>query len=336
MARTKNPHLAAIRSWETRRKHTGPSQQGGDWRAQPKADPRWKDPKPTYDYSKGMGPDDDEYWAFRKEEKAWEQAMSEAVALGEVSPEEAKKRGWKREDPEKVVELPLKLYHVTTDADAVMRSGLKSRAELEQDFGIGLGGGDSNTVSFTADPETAKVIHEVMLEARDFLAGETKVKDLVAEAERKGYNLREAFAVVAGKKGYDLFLEGYDPSSETHMGAIAVDDMPAGAKPLTTWEGGDGKTYTSGYHARLVKGTERQMEVAWDFFRSFLWARAQAGGKMNPLFFNTDIAALAKRPRSAIKLIEVTTRKGAMGIRMGGLKEYRAWTGKVAQDMRVL
>jgi hypothetical protein len=34
MARTKNPHLAAIKSWETRRKHDGPTQMRNDWQGE--------------------------------------------------------------------------------------------------------------------------------------------------------------------------------------------------------------------------------------------------------------------------------------------------------------
>lgn len=55
-------------------------------------------------------------------------------------------------------DLPETLYHATTAATPVEEVGLKSREELNQSFGAGLGGGDDDTISFTTDRELAEVI----------------------------------------------------------------------------------------------------------------------------------------------------------------------------------
>ncbi|NIP97462.1 MAG: hypothetical protein GWO24_30130, partial [Akkermansiaceae bacterium] len=70
---------------------------------------------------------------------------------------------------------------------AVIAEGLKSRNELDQSRGKGLGGGDRDTISFTADPETAQAIEVAMREAREVARGDITVENMLAEAERDGF-----------------------------------------------------------------------------------------------------------------------------------------------------
>lgn len=349
------------KAWDTR----GRAQQGegslgqssrGDW-AQGEgdsrefegrmADPLWKKPRPEYDYgshkAKGYADmyDDPDYHAFRKNERAWIGAMREAVSLGEISPDEAHKRGWN--ESSQVIDLPAKMYHVTTAADAVMREGLKTRKELNQEQGVGLGGGDADTVSFTVSPEIAKGIHRAISDARDFMSGETTIEDLDRDAREGGttggksfaHDFEKFFAINAGKHG-DLFREGYDPSPVTSI-SMRLDSIPKDAKVWGhTWQGGDGNTYVSGYHPKLVPGSEREKQLKWDFFRSYVTARAQAGGPMDPLFFSSDAGAIGRLRRQDIQIIEVTPRRGTRGFKMGALGEIRVWTGKITRRLRIV
>ena len=112
----------------------------------------------------------------------WEQSALAALSLGKISPAEARKNGVY--EAEKFKPLPEELYHVTTAKSRVLAEGLKSRHELGQGLGKGLGGGTEMSISFTSDPEIARGIYENLLIARKVAAGEMTLDDLIATAER--------------------------------------------------------------------------------------------------------------------------------------------------------
>jgi len=359
VARTKDPHAATVKAWKTRARNAGGgsvTQQGGDWTKgkgegqerefpEQKANPLWKKPKPEFDWSRqGADLRGKRYDAFRKDEKAWNSAMAEAVSLGEVSVKDALAQGFKEGQPDKIVELPDKLYHVTTAAGAVMRDGLKTRDELGQESGVGLGGGDSDTVSFTTDPEIAKGIQRALRDARDFMSDKTTRTDLDADAATgtttggKPFSgqVDLFFSVTTGKLGPTLFREGYDPQPKTSL-AMKLSDLPKGAKVFgRTWMGGDGVKRVGGYYPKLVPGSSREKQLRWDYFRSYVTARSKAGGPMDPLFFGSDPATLGKTKPSDIRIVEVKPRAGTRGYRMGALGEIRIWTGKVVEKQRLV
>src|SRR5690606_18760199 len=105
--------------------------------------------------------------------------------------------------------LPDRLYHVTTAADAVYATGLKTRAELGQARGKGLGGGENDSISFTTDPDIAESIKESMLEARLVARGEKTIDDMLAEAEQGGFrdDLYRFFGGQVGDDGMPLGLK---------------------------------------------------------------------------------------------------------------------------------
>jgi len=359
MARTSDPHAATVKAWLTRKRNADKAGASASVAARAfgmgsasrpiqerefaerEANPLWKEPRPEFDYAK-EGVSGKRYDAFRKREEAWISAMKEAVSLGEVGVEEAHDRGLG--GVESVVELPSKLYHVTTAAGAVMRDGLKTRDELSQGNGVGLGGGDSDTVSFTTDPGVAKDILRAIRDAHDFVTGKTTIADLDADAAKGMTTGGKPFPdegetrwySAHGKDSFALLRAGYDPNPTT--GAMKITEMPAGARALGEgWMGGDGVRRISGYYPKLVRGSAREKELRWDLFRSYLTARAQAGGPMDPLFYGVRTGdSLARQSASDIRIVEVEPRAGSRGFRMSALGEIRIWTGKVVKKQRLV
>lgn len=351
MARTADPHAATLKAWETRgRRQEGegraPTQVRGDfatgqWRDFPetKANPLWKQPKPEYD-------ENVPYDETRKREKAWTSAMAEAMSLGEIGVREALDRGFNTNaNEDNIVELPPRLYHVTTAASDVLREGLKSRDELGQERGVGLGGGDTDTISFTTDLKVAKDILRAMSEAHDLLNGKTTIADLDADAESGKdtggtpytADVDKLFAVHVGREGQARWREGYDPQMVGGGWPMKITDVPKGAKIAGEgWMGGDGIQRVIGYFKKLEPGSERDLELKWNYFRAHLTARERAGGPIDPLFFLSDPAALARRKKSELQLIEVEPHPRTRGFRESGLGEIRVFTGKVVKRLRVV
>lgn len=144
----------------------------------------------------------------RTERNTWTHNIRRALSLGTLTPDEAHELGyWGMGHDQSGTgwgkhsltwqPLPEQLYHVTVAGDQVVASGLKSREELNMNRGIGLGGGESDTISFATDLETAKAIHDSMKEARKVATGEIGVIDLMEEARRDGY--------------LDKIIHGWDP-----------------------------------------------------------------------------------------------------------------------------
>ncbi len=107
-------------------------------------------------------------------------------------------KGWQK--------LPQDLYHVTTAKTAVLADGLKTRAELSQERGKGLGGGEDNTVSFTTSKEGAENLYHTLHEAQKVATGEISVDRLLKAAELgKG----------APRPFLEEFMLGYDPKWKT-------------------------------------------------------------------------------------------------------------------------
>jgi len=122
----------------------------------------------------------------RKFTKLWETSAATAVAEGRLEPEQAEKLGWRgvAGSGYEVGFLPAPLFHVTTGKTRVLQTGLKSRKQLRMQRDRGLGGGDSNTVSFTTDPELAWNIRWSILEARAVARGEISILQMLKAARR--------------------------------------------------------------------------------------------------------------------------------------------------------
>ena len=238
--------------------------------------------------------------------------------------------------------LPDELYHVTTAADAVATEGLKTRRQLGQEFGAGLGGGDANTVSFTTSQETAKEIKSALLEARRVARGEVTAKDLWEQAVAGADDL----GVVAGapkpfdegllaswnaKRG-DPMPSGLRQSLEQKRRVSdvvepkSISEMPPGSVPDSpAVVGSDGVERFMHWLEPIAEAEKRQQ--AFDFYQKYAAFRQHAGGLSDPLFTWNDIEGLAALAEDQIQILKVASRKGAYGKQMSSLDEWRSFSG---------
>jgi hypothetical protein len=267
----------------------------------------------------------------------WRRQLMVGVSLGKLSPQQTRERvlhsyipGGVRE--EEIEPLPPRLYHATTALDAVKREGLKTRSELE---GVGLGGGPSDMVSLTDDPEVAERIAEVTREAHDVLNGRFTVQEMIAKARAEGW-----YSKLESAAGGPEFLRHVVENEERHGVFISsradmVEKYGEGDwRPLNlpTLKGGDGVERSSAW-AR-TGSPEWKREHDFDFYRGpYLAAQENHFGwrdrkRMDPLFFTPNLDYLRNLDPSQIGVVEVRPVPGAQGTHEGGiLGEWRTWSG---------
>ena len=276
--------------------------------------------------------------------------IERAIALGELDPADAKREpigykfpgiafaeeGWKR--------LPWRLYHATTALDAVKEEGLKTREELGQERGVGLGGGTSDTISFTEDPEVAATIRDALLEAREVAAGNVTMADMIERAktgDRGSGPFYDDFIRYYGKdraeENLAALVEGRRvtrralPTSEANINEVEVDPWTGVGEPVAVVDG-----------EPLFYEFERPMtpadrdEARWDMYRTFAAFRESAGGPLDPLFFSSDYEALARVDPSQIGVVVAEPIEGARGYRMAALGEWRTVTGDAVEVVEVI
>ena len=285
------------------------------------------------------------------EHKAWHKAVRKALAMGHISPEQAKANNYSGGGAEEKYNshdlnwqpLPHTLYHVTSDADSVKAHGIKSREELSQHNGKGLGGGESDTISFTTDEHLAHEIHHSLHEYHDVLNGRKSVPDMLQEA-REGTGANRPFLkdlvsyhgihdwkdgddlprgmqnLVDGKKEYSSILghtqarmdekkgPGWQPHPESHQ-----------------WETGKGETMHTLWHRPYTPEEKQDQES--DFYKRFSGHREGAGGRSDPMFFCNDNKGFAAMDPKGFAVLKFHPRPGAHGYPMGGMKEWRTTTG---------
>ena len=81
---------------------------------------------------------------------------------------------------------------------------------------------------------------------------------------------------------------------------------------------------------------EQYRDTCFDWFKVWIYAREEAGGPMNPLFFSTDINALSQIPESEIAILQFRPVPGAMGTQLSALGEWRTYTGKAVELVGVV
>ncbi len=277
----------------------------------------------------------------------WEQNALAALSLGKITPEQAKERGvYEAKNFKPLPQGPL--YHVTTAKSKVESEGLRSRYELGQNYGKGLGGGTSMSISFTDDYKIAEGIYENLLIARKVAAGEMTLDDLIDTATK---------GVGANRPWIDDIIRslgGSNPNDKINVELDAIkrgvafehglgrppDDpaiLPQYRKPgpwrptpwSQHWKGGDGEEkYT--YWERDLNEQEKRERV-FEFFKKWSFWREQAGGGLDPLYFMSDPSGLAQVPENEIAIMQFKALPGAMGTVESALGEWRVYTGAAVQ-----
>lgn len=295
-------------------------------------------PEPKYeDYN-----DVDRYRVVRNR---WRSDIRHELAMGHITPDEAigyGYHGWNHDQHNYRPDwkpLPPTLYHVTTNVPAVHEQGLKSRAELAQQRGKGLGGGEDDTISYTDNPETARNILHSVHEFHNVVTGKTTPQDLLDQAER-------------GERAPRPFLQDlvHHSDSEWQPGQPLprdLDDTLHGMKTkqrMATQEQMDAEEPgwtphpdAKGWKARAGEfhmlwqrpaTPDEQQERAADLYKRFSAYREFAGGHPDPLFFSTDLKGFAAANPEHIGIVKAHPKPGAQGYQLGSLGEWRTTTGQ--------
>lgn len=281
--------------------------------------------RPEYQAYTGDEADDDARSAhIRQHDESvheWDHAHRVGLSLGMITPEQADKVGYRfAENGERVVDpwghgrtgwtrLPSPMWHTTTDLPGVMEHGLRSRYELGQSRGPGLGGGSEYSISMTDSPHVAqnildsvKFMHSVLNEH----AGHT-YNDLVERAKRGE----------GGSKPFD----------EPFIKQVAGDSGVRSAEEMTTRQGAPEWNRETG-EVTFTREPISHEDHMWRKYRmgqAFLWNRHFAGGPDNPHFVSTDIQALADKNPADFGVVQA---EGVgHGHPMQSLGEWRTYHG---------
>jgi hypothetical protein len=203
--------------------------------------------------------------------------------------------------------IPKDTWHATTNAAAVIQSGLASRYERGDVGGAGLGGGDSQTISLTNDMEYAKTIERALHEMNLVVSGKITTRDIFDFAKQG-----------AGGVGHDFSQTVY----ETARGLVG------GKNIQELIDRDEGKLL---HYADFFPGTKgnpyTQEEIMWgrtSVLRAFQSARGQEGGIENPFFGFQDTEAFARLDPRQFKVIRFKPKKEtAKGMYVWAEREYR-------------
>jgi hypothetical protein len=282
----------------------------------------------------------------RELRKEWDRQANAAVSTGKLTLEEFEKLGGWHGGGEKYGPLPPVLYHVTTAASDVEKHGLKTREELNQGAGLGLGGGTDDTISFATDRKVAEGIHSAMLLARDYMAGDVTPQDLIEQARERGFLEKMKTYIGDTKESYpgtDLHPQIYDLLHDTRTemkGAGYTEEMLAWSGHNLSWGDKTGnakivaRTSESTFVQRPATDTEKK-DAKERFLKTWLAAREAVTGDLDPLFFGSNLQALGKVPRDQIQLMTFAPRsKKSMGYSVSSLAEWRTHTGKAVKRVK--
>jgi hypothetical protein len=318
----------------------------------------WKTPKKEHspfdwEHYNTLSPDEQYNYTMERSERGreWDRSVQEALARGQISPEKAHEQGWLgggAAHMSHVQPLPPVLYHVTTNKEAVIRDGLKSRSELKQRSGKGLGGGDSETISFTTDPEVAKDIYNAIMEGRKVATGELTIEEMFRQAisgetAQKPWIDSVLDYYGRGKKSPEELIEYFAGDYEYERAGLpsTVDEMNRRAnksvvKPATPWEPVESSLWVPGAYLqfRRRRTPTEKINAKFDFYKSWCAFREGAGGPMNPLFFSNDAEGLSQVPPDQIAILEFRARPGAIGYKVSALGEWRTWSGQAVEFVR--
>jgi hypothetical protein len=291
----------------------------------------------------------------RDQERAWKQEVRRALSRGELTQAEAEALGFYvggHAQDSGWQPLPDNLYHVTTAWTEVDAHGLKSRDELNQSRGKGLGGGESDTISFTTDIDIANQIKAAMLEAHQVATGNKTIEDMISEAKEGGFYekmldywngkddlLQKLIAGPRERTKHIGLAWGETPPDGDHTKRPRYSYTPEQISEMVghdDWEPTRTLTHKeTGQEAIVsVKYTETQdewREAVFDVYKTFAAYRAWNGGPMDPLFFSSDVAGLAAIDPDEIAIIHVRPKPGAQGYQLSALGEWRTVDGSAVE-----
>jgi len=294
----------------------------------------------------------DDYDKYRPRDQAWKAQMERALSMGTITEKDAEKRGfYSTYSTDGWKPLPDTLYHVTTAKDAVERDGLKTRDELDMGRGAGLGGGESDTISFTTDPDIAAAVEYGLREMHQAANGEITPAELIARAERPDADEAPKPFVTDMMQYHDRNWQPGQPYPEGVRNLLSGEKRLSYAeggsitKPTTETEaaekgwrpadsaipivGGDGIERYMNWVRPMTPDEKTEAEVDW--YKHYSYWRDAAGGRTDPLFFTSDTKALAAMNPDQFATLKFTPAPGAQGYQTSGMAEWRTKTGDAVQ-----
>ena len=286
------------------------------------------------------------------DEHAWKAKIHHGLSVGHLNIDRAEELGYHasghaHRDPYHPEQgwqpLPHEMYHVTTDLPGVRQHGLRTRQELAQGQGHGLGGGEDNTISLTTNRDLAQGILDSLHEYHHVL-NHGSAQELWDKAKRgegadrpfhKDIVSRWGGAADDWKDG-DHLPVGLDATlrgKTSQRSALAGDtDEEMAAK------GWHPSPHPENYHWDAPKGSfhthyERDATPDEDrhnrsyLYKMFSHARESAGGREDPMFFSNNEKAFAAKDPAHFGLLHVRARPGAQGYPLGGMHEWRTGSG---------
>lgn len=283
---------------------------------------------------------DEDYYKAKHE---WTYNIQKALALGQITQKKAEELGWYSAIGEsKIIPLPQILYHTTTNKNEVIKHGLKTRDELNIESGYGLGGGASDTISFTESLKTARNIKETLIEAQKVASGKTTLNKILeyskspTDTSKPFYDKLEKYYTINNpdylknlneKKITEYSIGLY---TEEDYNTYKSHDKPTKWKPLgNPLIGSDKKPR---YNKWIINLDEDELrERVFDVYKKCIFWREHAGGKEDPLFFSSNIKALSKVNSDQIAVLQFKPKYNAHGYKMSALGEWRTYTGEAVE-----
>ena len=316
--------------------------------AEPKKIPHKNEVGRIYDSElKAADGNDDAWLAVRQKQRAeedkWTQDIQVELSMGRMSEKDAETLGWhNRYGGQPMKPMPKDLFHVTTAKDAVMATGLKTRVELGQEQGKGLGGGASDTISFTTDPELAESLKTTLIEAHGVASGKITIDDLIQNAST-GSDAKKPYWTELKKYVEDSEGKDYFESIRTGK-EIRIDFLGKTPEQMNSFWGdgeyvplGEGREWegvTRYKEFEHILTSDQVKERTFKVYKTIGTFRESAGGAMNPIFFASDVKGLAAIDPTQIDTIHVNPEPGAQGYQVDALGEWRTFTGKAVKVVK--
>lgn len=272
-------------------------------------------------------------------EQRWQHGMRRALTMGHLDIDEAEQRGYRsdarehgdvthgRYDPDTGdwdnrtfrhggwQHLPDKVFHVSTDADAVQREGLKTPEELNRasERSVGLGGpsGNSDSISVTDDSKLPHDIYHALHERHAVITGKITPHQMEAYAAHPP----------VGKPFLDEWRSQHRPEAfdevkeklKIHEGMEAPDDHPDWKIRDYHAPGTSGLFDIVHHWQRPATDDEHRENLAYlhsTFSRSRHWS---GKGHRDPLFVSSDPHAFAAIDPNRFGILHLRPHPGAQG-----------------------
>ena len=254
---------------------------------------------------------------FREVQAKYQNDVQSLLSEGIIDADTAKRAigetwGYNAGRIDKMELLPSEVFHTTTAKDAVLEGGLKSREELGQVKGNGLGGGPRDTISVTPSKEAAANVRRGLLELRSMAVGDLGPQDIV-EAAAAGRGAPAPY--LADALRYGSWMESPDDAAKATLNHMLRTVQAGGEIDLK--EAGD--ALAKAFNARLE---ETGVDAYHDLYQVLAKSRQNAGGFTDP-FLMGDVGALMRTPEDQIATVSAKPVPGGRGFEEGD-----GWNGE--------